>query len=78
MVSRVPAESIPGYTYFGRCSVAQSCLTICDPMGRSPAGSSVHEILQARILEILLQRIFLTQGANPPGVSCISGRFFTH
>ena len=31
--------------------VAQSCLTLCDPMDCSPPGSSVHEILQARILE---------------------------
>ena len=29
----------------------QSCLTLCDPMDYSPAGSSVHGILQARILE---------------------------
>ena len=45
------------------CSVAQSCPTLCD----SP-GSSVHGILQARVLEwvanFLLQRIFLTQGSN--------------
>ena len=27
------------------------CLIICDPMDCSPPGSSVHEILQARILE---------------------------
>ena len=27
------------------------CLTLCDPMDCSPPGSSVHEILQARILE---------------------------
>ena len=31
--------------------VAQSCLTLCDPMGCSLPGSSVHGILQARILE---------------------------
>ena len=31
--------------------VAQSCLTLCDPMDRSPSDSSVHGILQARILE---------------------------
>ena len=30
--------------------VAQSCLTLCDPMDCSPPGSSVHRILQARIL----------------------------
>ena len=29
----------------------QSCLLLCDPMDHSPPGSSVHGILQARILE---------------------------
>ena len=29
----------------------QLCLNLCDPMDRSPPGSSVHGILQARILE---------------------------
>ena len=28
-----------------------SCFTLCDPMDCSPPGSSVHRILQARILE---------------------------
>ena len=31
--------------------VAQSCPTLCDPVDSSPPGSSVHGILQARILE---------------------------
>ena len=31
--------------------VAQSCLTLCNPMDYSPPGSSVHGILQARLLE---------------------------
>ena len=31
--------------------VAQSCLTHSDPMDRSPPGSSVHGIFQARVLE---------------------------
>ena len=31
--------------------VAQSCLTLCNPMDCSPPGSSNHGILQARILE---------------------------
>ena len=31
--------------------LAQSCLILCDPMDCSPLGSSVHGILQARILE---------------------------
>ena len=30
--------------------VAQSCLTLCDHVDYSPPGSSVHGILQARIL----------------------------
>ena len=31
--------------------VAQSCPTPSDPMERSPPGSSVHGIFQARVLE---------------------------
>ena len=49
--------------------VAQSCLTLCDPMDCSLPGSSVHEILQARILEWVAisfsREIFLTHGSNP-------------
>ena len=33
------------------CLITQSCLTLCDPMNSCPPGSSVHGILQARILE---------------------------
>ena len=29
----------------------QSCPTLCDPIDGSPPGSSIHRILQARILE---------------------------
>ena len=31
--------------------VAQSCLTLCDPMDCSPQGSPLHGIRQSRILE---------------------------
>ena len=34
-----------------RAKLLQSCPTLCDPMDCSPPGSSVHGILQARILE---------------------------
>ena len=47
--------------------VAEPCPTLCNPMGCSPPGSSVHGILQATIMEschALLQGIFLTQGSN--------------
>ena len=33
------------------CSVAQSCLTLCDPMDCSPPGSSIHGVFQVRVLE---------------------------
>ena len=39
------------HVLFIRVIVAQSCLTLCNPMGYSLPGSSVHGILQARLLE---------------------------
>ena len=45
-----------------------SCPTLCDPMDCSPSSSSVHEILQARILKWVAmsnQGIFSAQGSNP-------------
>ena len=33
--------------------VPQLCLTLCEPMDCSLPGSSVHGILQARILELV-------------------------
>ena len=35
----------------GKSEVAQSCPTLCDPMDCSPPSSSIHGILQARVLE---------------------------
>ena len=35
----------------GHAKSLQLCLTLCDPMDGSPPGSSIHGILQARILE---------------------------
>ena len=55
-------------------SVTQSCLTLCHPMDCSPSGSSVHGILQARILEWVAipfsRSIFLTQGKNLSLLNC--------
>ena len=46
-----PLETIPillfGYVY------ALSRVRLCNPMDRSLPGSSVHEIFQARILEVI-------------------------
>ena len=64
-----------------RAKLLHSCLTLCDPTNYSPPGSSIHGIIQARILEWVA-------GPSPgnlpdPGikptfyVSCIAGMFFT-
>ena len=59
--------------------VTQSCLTVCNPVDCSPPGSSVHEILQAWILEWVAMPF--SRGSSWPKdgtqVSCIAGRFFT-
>ena len=51
------------------CLVAQSCLTLCDPMDSSPPGSSVHGDSPDKNTRVgfhaLLQGIFPTQGLNP-------------
>ena len=50
--------------------VAQSCLTLFDPLDCSPPGSSVPGILQARILELVL--IPLSRGSSHPGIKPMS------
>ncbi|CAM9632051.1 unnamed protein product [Rangifer tarandus platyrhynchus] len=46
------------------CLVPQSCLTPCDPMDCSLPGSSVHGILQTRILEWVA--IPFSRGSSQP------------
>ena len=59
--------------------LARSCPTLCDPMDCSPPGSSIHGILQARILEWVA--ISFSRGTCRPRdqtqVSSIAGRRFT-
>ena len=61
------------------CLVTQSCLTLCDPMDCSPPGSSVHGILQARILEWVAMPSSgeSSQPRDQIQVSRIAGRCFT-
>ena len=58
--------------------VAQLCPTLCDSVDCSPPGSSVHGILQARMLEWVA--IPFSRGSSwlrdRTLVSCIAGRFF--
>ena len=60
-----PAQVAPAV----KVSVAQLCPALRDPKDRSPPGSSVHGILQARTLEWLAMPfssgIFPTQGPDP-------------
>ena len=56
------------------CLVTQSHLTFCNPMDCIPPGSSVHKILQARILQWVAipfsRGIFPTQGSDPGLLHC--------
>ena len=46
--------------------VAQSCLTLCDPMDCSLPGSLVHGIFQARVLEwVAISEAFSTEQDYP-------------
>ena len=55
---------------YSTCLIAQSCPILCDPMDCSPPGSSVHGILQARILEWAAMPSF--QGSSDPGIKAKS------
>ena len=67
------------YSKAKQSEVTQSCPTRCDPMDCSPPGSSIHGILQAKILEWVV--ISLSRGSFQPRdwtwVSHITGRCFT-
>ena len=54
---------------YGESEVAQSCLTLCDPMDCSLPGSSVHGIFPTKVLEWVAisfsrRSFFSTQGSN--------------
>ena len=59
--------------------IAQSCLTLCDPMDLSLPGSSVYGIFQARVLKWVA--ISFSRGSSQPRdrnpVSHTAGRHFT-
>ena len=61
------------------CEVAQSFWTLYNPMDCSPPGSSVHGILQARILEWVAISFSRrpSWSRDQTHISCIWGSFFT-
>ena len=52
--------------YRSESEVAQSCPTLCDPMGCSPPGSFTHGIFQARVVEWVA--ISFSRGSSDPGI----------
>ena len=70
---------VPERVVLRNVSVGQSCLTLCDPMNCTLPGSSVHGVLQARILEWVV--IPFSRGSyqsrDGTWVSHIASRFFT-
>ena len=55
---------VPVFWFCHCCLVTKSCLTFYNPVDYSPPGSSVHEILQARILE--WTAISFSRGSSRP------------
>ena len=73
------AETNTTYMY---AKSLQSCPTFCNPVDSDLPGSSVHGILQARILEWIT--LPSSRGSSQPRdqtcipyVSCMAGGFFT-
>ena len=75
-MNNTSSDDILGYPV--KMKVAQLCSTLFDPMDCSLPDSSVHGILQARILEWVA--IPFSKGSSRPRdqtlVSRIAGRFF--
>ena len=57
------------------CLLTQSCLSLCNPMGCSLPGSSVHVESPSKNIRVdchaLFQEIFPTQGSNPGLPHCM-------
>ena len=71
------------YVHASMLSQLQSCPSLCDPMDCSLPGSSVHGILQARILEWVAMPSFressrLRDRTHVSYVSCIDRRVLYH
>ena len=62
------------YSHFNMCvpaNLLQACLTLCHPMDYSLPGSSVHGILQARILEWIAMSPS-RESSRPRDRACVS------
>ena len=73
-------SSLPNEEKKVKLLVARSCPTLCNPMDCSPPGSSVHGILQARMLEwvaISFSRAYSQPRDQTHCKPCIAGSLFT-
>ena len=78
MLSGLVITFLPRRKSESESEVTQSCPTLCDLEDCSPPGSSIHGILQARILEWVAIS-FSKESSRPRDrtqVSCIAGRHF--
>ena len=75
----IPSVSLALFNLGYNLLVAQSWSILCNPMICSLPGSSIHGILQARILKWV--DIPFSRGSSQPRdrtqVSCTAGKFFT-
>ena len=80
LIFSVKLEMIPVCAFC--VQMLQSCSTLCDPMDHSSLGSSVHGVLQARILKWVAMpssrgSSWRWDWTGVSCISCIAGRFFT-
>ena len=82
MLFKIAVHLRDSHYIYVHAKLLQLCLTLCDPMDCSLPGSSVHGILQARILEW----VAMPSSGNLPNLGikptsltspALAGRFFT-
>ena len=79
LISTISLSCVSVWNLCAVCLVTCLCLTLCDPIDCRLPGSSVHGILQARILEwvvIPFSRVS-SWPRNWTQVSWVAGRYFT-
>ena len=79
MTLKINCHSPPPVKIYVCCLITKLYPTLCNRKDYSSSGSSVHQILQARILQWVA--ISESMGSSWPRnwthISCIAGRFFT-
>ena len=74
-VVRWPCSKKHQADWFMRSEVAQLCTTLWDPIDCSLPDSSIHKILQARVLDWIA--IYFSRGSSRPGIELRSPAHIT-